>query len=95
MKKDTIAVQNGLHEIAKALKNRGYQVVSMEKIMEDVSAVVYSGVDTYWTEIGDITTVDYNGDYKKAYDDIFMVNAANKTSQEVVDIIQDKIKRRG
>ncbi|WZL71601.1 YkuS family protein [Clostridiaceae bacterium 35-E11] len=94
MKKDTIAVQNGLDDIAKTLKKEGYQVVGMEKIMKDASVVVYSGVDTHWAEIGDITMIDYNEDHKKAYDDIFMVNAANKTLQEVVDIIQDKIKRR-
>lgn len=87
----TVAVQNGLGEIAANLREQGYEVVEMETNTGPVDVIVYSGVSD---DLTGFDTVDYYGDGMtmgvNSPSGVMLVNAHSHSSEQVVSIINNR-----
>ena len=87
----TVAVQNGLGDIAAALRERGYNVVSMDDDIGPVDVIIYSGVSNDLTVFD---TVDYYGDGTTMCvsnpSGVMLVNAHSHSPAQVVTLINHR-----
>ncbi|WP_418791232.1 YkuS family protein [Phosphitispora sp. TUW77] len=90
----TVAVQNGLLDIAAAVGEQGYNVVRMEDDIGPVDVIVYSGVSNDLTLFD---TVDYYGDATTMGvsnpSGIMLVNAHSHSPEQVVSLINKRFGR--
>lgn len=87
----TVAVQNGLGEIAASLKEHGYEVVEMETNTGPVDVIVYSGVSN---DLTGFDTVDYYGDGMtmgvNSPSGVMLINSHSHSPEQVVSLINHR-----
>ncbi len=87
----TVAIQSGLEDLAAALRERGYDVVSMEDETGPVDVIVYSGVSNDLTVFD---TVDYYGDGTTMGvsnpSGVMLVNAHSHSPEQVISLINHR-----
>jgi len=87
----TVAVQNGLGEIAAKLREQGYEVVEMETNTGPVDVIVYSGVSN---DLTGFDTVDYYGDGMtmgvNSPSGVMLVNVHSHSPEQVVSLINNR-----
>ncbi|HHV34377.1 MAG TPA: YkuS family protein [Syntrophomonadaceae bacterium] len=75
-----VAVEEGLGNVQKALKEAGYQVVGLEPgNLERARIVVISGVDSNMMQQQDIGTTAP------------VINAAGQSAQEIVEAVRERL----
>jgi hypothetical protein len=75
-----IAVEEGLGNVQKALKEAGYQVVGLApENLERAGAVVITGVDNNMMQQQDINT------------NVPVINASGQSAREIVDAVQERL----
>ncbi len=77
---DFIAVEDGLGNVQRALKDAGYQVIGLEPgNLRRAQAVVISGVDVNMMQQQDIST------------GVPVINADGRSAADVVDVIRERL----
>lgn len=89
MRKITISVQDGLGEIAEALKVEGFNVVTLEKHKGYTDGLVYTGTSSGWTSLSHGQTNNLDINISNTMDNVVSIDATNKTSREVVDHLRE------
>lgn len=83
-----VAVQNGLSEVDKVLRDSGYDVVSMEETDDPVDAIVYYGVSN---DLTGFDAVDYFGDGAtmgvNSPSGVMLINAQGYSPEEVANLL--------
>lgn len=75
-----IAVEEGLGNVQKALKEAGYQVVGLDPgNLERARVVVITGVDNNMLQQQDINTT------------VPVINAAGQSAQEIVEAVRERL----
>ena len=82
-----VAVQDSLNEIKDELKRRGYNIISMEDGVE-ADAIVYMNEGNETPYIGDY---DYNDELDSYNKGAILINANNKSIDEIDKIIKNRI----
>jgi hypothetical protein len=88
-----IALEEGLEDIREYLQNKGFQVVDWGNQSLIVDAVVYRGRSLAKIQTEQIMSAadpiyDYKGNNSFG---VLLVNAQNKTPQEVYEIIKNRV----
>jgi len=88
-----VAVEEGLEEINEYLRNMGFKIVSLENENLAVDAVVYKNMslseiqaENLWGSTN--SSYDYNGEKDCG---VLLVNAHNKTPQQIYEIIKNRV----
>ncbi|HBG22848.1 MAG: YkuS family protein [Syntrophaceticus sp.] len=75
-----IAVEEGLGNVRKALKEAGYQVMALSaENLERARAIVITGMDNNMMQQQDIST------------DVPVINASGQSVQEIVESVQERL----
>lgn len=75
-----IAVEEGLGNVQKALKEAGYQVVGLDPgNLERARVIVITGVDNNMLQQQDINTT------------VPVINAAGQSAQEIVEAVRERL----
>jgi diphthamide synthase subunit DPH2 len=88
-----IALEEGLEDIGDYLRNKGFQVVAWDDQNSAVDAVVYMGC-----RLEEIQSSQFLSATESVYDytgggsyGVLLVNAQNRTPQEVYEIIRNRV----
>ena len=76
-----VAIQQGLEEIKRGLKNRGYEVVDYND-RGHIDAIVYRSIDSSMENVNDSEDGNIHG--------AILINATDKTIDEIEHIIQTR-----
>jgi hypothetical protein len=75
-----IAVEEGLGNVRRALKEAGYQVMALSaENLERARAIVITGMDNNMMQQQDIST------------DVPVINASGQSVQEIVESVQERL----
>ncbi|NLM50008.1 MAG: hypothetical protein GX196_03540 [Clostridiaceae bacterium] len=80
-----VAVQKGLNELKEQLRNMGYDVVTYLEYDHPIDAIVYENIDIS-QNLFSSNYHSFDGNFG-----ILMVNAKNKTAQEIDAILKKKV----
>lgn len=75
----TVAIQNGLENLASSLRDYGFDVVKYGQYNYPIDALIYSGTHMPYTS--SVSSGENTGG-------VFMVNAYGKSPSEIVQILQ-------
>ena len=87
-----VALEEGLEDIEKYLREKGIHIVSLEDEQSPVDAIVYKGRSISEIQLDHLNNVsnsidNYNGENSFG---VLLVNAQNKTPQQVYEIIKNR-----
>ncbi len=77
-----VSVDESLRDLKALLENHGYEIIPSYKVVHDVSAIVFTGVDEIWETISTCQMREY-GDSKY----IVTMNASHMSNEEILDTL--------
>ncbi|HHY70748.1 MAG TPA: hypothetical protein GX519_03635 [Thermoanaerobacterales bacterium] len=88
-----IALEEGLEDIGRFLRNKGFQIVNLSDQNSAVNVVVYTG-----RRLDELQATQFLSPTESIYDytgggsyGVLLVNAQNRTPQEVYEIIINRV----